>query len=64
MQIATAAVQLPPQAISRQNAWLMSDMMRDVVRRGTGRRAMQLGRKDLGGKTGTTNDLRDSWFAG
>jgi penicillin-binding protein 1A len=61
---ATAAVQLPPQAISRQNAWLMSDMMRDVVRRGTGRRAMQLGRKDLAGKTGTTNEGRDAWFSG
>ncbi len=56
--------QLPPQAISRQNAWLVSDMMRDVVRRGTGRRAMQLGRKDLAGKTGTTNEGRDAWFSG
>jgi penicillin-binding protein 1A len=51
-------------AISRQNAWLVADMMRDVVRRGTGRRAMELGRKDLSGKTGTTNDRRDAWFSG
>jgi penicillin-binding protein 1A len=53
-----------PPAISRQNAWLVADMMRDVVRRGTGRRAMTLGRNDLSGKTGTTNDRRDAWFSG
>jgi penicillin-binding protein 1A len=51
-------------AISRQNAFLVSDMMRDVIRRGTGRRAMALGRGDLSGKTGTTNDRRDAWFSG
>jgi penicillin-binding protein 1A len=51
-------------AISRQNAYLVADMMRDVVRRGTGRRAMKLGRSDLSGKTGTTNDRRDAWFSG
>ena len=39
-------------------------MMMDVVRRGTGVRAMQLGRKDLAGKTGTTNEQRDAWFSG
>jgi penicillin-binding protein 1A len=39
-------------------------MMMDVVRRGTGVRAMQLGRHDLAGKTGTTNDQRDAWFSG
>ena len=38
--------------------------MRDVVRRGTGRRAMTLGRSDLSGKTGTSNDRRDAWFGG
>jgi penicillin-binding protein 1A len=51
-------------AISRQNAYLVADMMRDVIRRGTGRRAMKLGRSDLSGKTGTTNDRRDAWFSG
>jgi len=50
--------------ISARNDWLMQSMMRDVIRRGTGRRAMQLGRKDLAGKTGTTNDQRDAWFSG
>jgi len=39
-------------------------MMRDVVRYGTAARAMSLGRNDLGGKTGTTNDHYDAWFAG
>ncbi len=38
--------------------------MRDVIRRGTGRRARVLGRSDLSGKTGTSNDYRDAWFGG
>lgn len=50
--------------ITPQNAYLMTSMMRDVVRRGTAKRAMQLGRQDLAGKTGTTNDQHDAWFAG
>lgn len=55
---------LAPLAISRQNAYIVADMMHDVIRRGTGVRANQLGRKDLSGKTGTTNDRRDAWFSG
>jgi penicillin-binding protein 1A len=51
-------------AISPQNAYLVRSMMMDVVRRGTGVRAMQLGRHDLAGKTGTTNEQRDAWFSG
>jgi penicillin-binding protein 1A len=51
-------------AISAQNAYLVRSMMMDVVRRGTGVRAMQLGRRDLAGKTGTTNEQRDAWFSG
>src|SRR5690606_19641639 len=58
----------PPRYAERvlpaQNAYLMQSMMRDVIRRGTGRRAMELGRGDLAGKTGTTNDQRDAWFSG
>ena len=50
--------------ITPQNAWLMTSMMRDVIRYGTGRGAMRLGRMDLAGKTGTTNDQRDAWFSG
>jgi penicillin-binding protein 1A len=53
-----------PRVISAANAWLMDDMMGEAVRRGTGRGAMVLGRNDLGGKTGTTNDERDTWFNG
>lgn len=50
--------------ISPQNAFLIQDAMRDVIRRGTGVRARVLGRTDLSGKTGTSNDRRDAWFAG
>ncbi|HEX2494516.1 MAG TPA: penicillin-binding protein 1A [Steroidobacter sp.] len=55
---------IAPQAISAQNEFLMTDMMSDVVRRGTAARAAQLNRSDLAGKTGTTNDGRDAWFCG
>ncbi len=42
----------------------VNSMLRDVIRGGTGRRARVLGRSDLAGKTGTTNDQRDAWFSG
>lgn len=58
------APKLAERVISAQNAYLMTSMMQDVVRHGTARRALQLGRKDIAGKTGTTNDQRDAWFAG
>ena len=57
-------INVAPQAISPQIVFLVQDMMRDVVRRGTGRRAMVLERNDLSGKTGTSNDRRDAWFGG
>ncbi len=50
--------------ITAQNSYLMTSMMRDVVRFGTGHRAMELKRNDLAGKTGTTNDQFDAWFSG
>lgn len=50
-------------AISPQNAYVMSSMLKEVVRRGTGARARKLGRP-IGGKTGTTNEERDAWFMG
>lgn len=53
-----------PRAVSEQNAYLVRSMMMDVIRRGTGKRAMELGRSDLAGKTGTTNEQRDAWFSG
>lgn len=55
---------LAPRTISAQNAYLMTDMMMDVIKRGTGRRALALGRQDIAGKTGTTNDNKDTWFNG
>ena len=55
---------LAPSAISPQNGYLMTDMMSDVIRRGTATRALVLKRGDLAGKTGTTNDRRDTWFCG
>ncbi len=59
-----ASINAAERAVSAQNAFLVSDMMRDVIRRGTGRRALVLGRRDLSGKTGTSNDRRDAWFGG
>ncbi len=50
--------------IDARNAFIMDHMLQDVVRAGTGARAASLGRKDLAGKTGTTNDYVDAWFAG
>ncbi len=55
---------LAPRAIDERNAYIITTMLRDVVKRGTGRQAMELGRNDLAGKTGTTNDHRDAWFSG
>ncbi|KAF0282196.1 penicillin-binding protein 1A [Spiribacter roseus] len=51
-------------AISAGNAWLMRSMLRNVVEEGTARRARELGRSDIAGKTGTTNDQNDAWFSG
>ncbi|MCW8907526.1 MAG: penicillin-binding protein 1A [Sedimenticola sp.] len=50
--------------ITPQNHYLMNSMMRDVITHGTARKARVLGRHDLAGKTGTTNDQRDAWFNG
>jgi len=53
-----------PQAITPANAFVMTDIMLDVIQRGTAQRAKALGRSDLAGKTGTTSDRRDAWFVG
>ncbi len=50
--------------IDPETLWIMNSMTQDVIQHGTGRRALVLGRKDLSGKTGTTNDQRDAWFSG
>jgi penicillin-binding protein 1A len=56
----------PPsyQAIDPRNAFITTSLMQDVIRRGTATAALKLGRPDLAGKTGTTNDHHDAWFAG
>jgi penicillin-binding protein 1A len=59
-----APERLAARVISPQNDYLMTDMMMDVIKRGTGRRALALGRGDLAGKTGTTNEAKDTWFNG
>ncbi len=59
-----AGTRVAERVITPENAFLIADMMRDVIRRGTGRRARALGRDDLYGKTGTSNDRRDAWFGG
>jgi len=53
-----------PRAIDERTAYQLVSMMRDVVQRGTGTAAKVLGREDVGGKTGSTNDHRDAWFSG
>jgi penicillin-binding protein 1A len=62
--IAEEPAKCAERVISAQNHYLMNSMMRDVVQAGTARRARVLGRKDIAGKTGTTNDQRDAWFNG
>jgi penicillin-binding protein 1A len=60
-----APAQVAPRVISPQNVWIMDDMMADVIKRGTGIRAgLALHRGDISGKTGTTNEARDTWFNG
>ena len=51
-------------AIDPRNAFLMTSLLKDVIAYGTGSRALSLGRRDLAGKTGTTNENVDAWFCG
>jgi len=53
-----------PRVITADNAYLMTSMLHSVITGGTGRAAMKLGRSDLAGKTGTTNQQKDAWFSG
>lgn len=53
-----------PRVISAKVNFLMNSLLRDVVQRGTATQAKELGRSDLAGKTGTTNEQRDAWFNG
>lgn len=58
------AVVASSRVITAQNAFLITSALKDVIRFGTARRAAALNRSDLAGKTGTTNDQVDGWFAG
>lgn len=53
-----------PLAITPRNAYVMNSLLQSVAQRGTGAKTNQLKRTDLAGKTGTTNDSHDAWFAG
>ncbi|WP_323121890.1 penicillin-binding protein 1A [Burkholderia alba] len=58
------AEQNAPRVLDPRNAFVMNSLLQSVAQRGTGAKTNVLKRTDLGGKTGTTNDSRDAWFAG
>lgn len=58
------AMRMANRVLSPGNAYQMVSMMQDVIQRGTGVKARSIGRRDLAGKTGTTNDQHDAWFSG
>lgn len=64
VSVEKAPMQPASRVISEDNVYQMDSMLRDVIRLGTGKKALALGRNDIAGKTGTTNDQRDAWFAG
>src|SRR5690606_14745827 len=53
-----------PRIADARAVYIMHSILKDVVSKGTGRAARAVGRNDIAGKTGTTNDLVDAWFAG
>ncbi len=65
-ETAQGIINLPiaPQVLDPEVNFIVYDMLRDVIKYGTGRRARVLQRDDIAGKTGTTNDGRDAWFSG
>ena len=56
--------ELAPRVLPEAEVFMINSILRDVIKKGTGRRALRLGRNDLAGKTGTTNNQRDAWFSG
>ncbi|MGQ0530855.1 MAG: penicillin-binding protein 1A [Panacagrimonas sp.] len=65
--VSTAGAPTPPvapQIMDPRATWLVDDILREVTIRGTAAEARKLGRKDIAGKTGTTNDETDAWFNG
>lgn len=59
-----AAAEQAPRILSPSTAYNMAKMLRAVITSGTGKKAQAVGRSDIGGKTGTTNQAKDAWFAG
>ena len=59
-----AGLPLAPRVQPAAQNFILTSMLQEVIRSGTGRRARSLGRSDLAGKTGTTNEQRDAWFSG
>jgi len=64
LQPVNSDIREAPQVMDPRASYLMSSMLGDVIKRGTGRRARVLERSDIAGKTGTTNGPRDAWFSG
>ena len=62
--LSSPVVAVAPRVVDERNVFILDSMLRDVIKRGTGRRARALGRGDLAGKTGTTNEAADTWFNG
>ncbi|MCG8672145.1 MAG: penicillin-binding protein 1A [Pseudomonadales bacterium] len=62
----TQEKQLPvaPRIVDERNVYIVTSMLQDVIKRGTGTKARTLNRYDIAGKTGTTNDQKDAWFSG
>ena len=58
------SVREAPRVMDARASYVVTSMLKDVIRRGTGRRARALQRGDIAGKTGTTNGPRDAWFPG
>ena len=60
----SGGLRVAARVLDQENAFQMVSMMQDVIKRGTGTKAKALGRSDLAGKTGTTNEQHDAWFSG
>ena len=64
LQSAPAVPAVAERIIDGRTTFILNSMLEDVIKRGTGRRALALNRPDIAGKTGTTNDSKDAWFSG
>lgn len=56
--------QYAPRIVDGRTTYILTSMLQDVIKKGTGRRALAMNRPDIAGKTGTTNDSKDAWFSG